>query len=279
MTSPQGLLKKYDIRPSKSRGQNFLINPDIARAIIEKAGFGAEDIVIEVGLGLGILTLPLAAKVKKLISFEVDPRLIAIVKEEYTLPSTLEIVHQDILKVDFQALERKYRQKLKIIGNLPYYISSPILFKIWECRSSFKNAFVMLQKEVAERIVAPPGSKTYGILAVFFNYCATIEKVLRAPAAQFYPRPEVDSMVLGFHLRPPEVIAEDESLFKKIVKSAFQKRRKTLQNALAHPGFPPELIRSVLGTLNIDGQRRAETLGVNDFVQISNLLRKAAISC
>ncbi|MDP3028944.1 MAG: 16S rRNA (adenine(1518)-N(6)/adenine(1519)-N(6))-dimethyltransferase RsmA [Deltaproteobacteria bacterium] len=279
MTSPQGLLKKYDIRPSKNRGQNFLINPDIAKAIIEKAGFGAEDIVIEVGTGLGILTLPLAAGVKKLISFEVDPRLIAIVKEEYAIPSTLEIVHQDILKVDFQALEREYGQKLKIIGNLPYYISSPILFKIWECRSSFKNAFVMLQKEVAERIVAPPGGKTYGILAVFFNYCAAIEKILKVPATQFYPRPEVDSMVLGFHLRPPEVIAEDESLFKKTVKIAFQKRRKTLQNALAGTGFPSELIRNVLETLCIDGQRRAETLGVNDFVRISNLLRKAAIIC
>ncbi|HEC99889.1 MAG TPA: ribosomal RNA small subunit methyltransferase A [Proteobacteria bacterium] len=276
MISPQGLLKKYYIRPSKSRGQNFLINPDIAKAIIEKAGFGAEDIVIEVGTGLGILTLPLAARVKKLISFEVDPRLIAIVKAEYTLPSTLEIIHQDILKVDFQALEREYGQKLKIIGNLPYYISSPILFKIWECRSLFKNAFVMLQKEVAERIVAPAGSKKYGILTVLFNYCAIIEKVLRVPAAQFYPRPEVDSMVLGFHLRPPEVIAEDESLFKKTVKKAFQKRRKTLQNALAHPGFPPELIRNVLETLHIDGQRRAETLGVNDFVQISNLFRESS---
>ncbi len=276
MANPQGLLKKYDIRPSKSRGQNFLINPDIGKAIIEKAGFRSEDIVIEVGTGLGILTLTLAAKVKKLISFEVDPRLIAIVKGEYTLPSMLEIVHQDILKVDFQALEREYGQKLKIIGNLPYYISGPILFKIWADRSSFKNAFVMLQKEVAERIVAPPGSKKYGILTVLFNYCATIEKVLSVPATQFYPRPEVDSMVLGFHLRPPEVIAEDESLFKKTVKIAFQKRRKTLQNALAGTDFPPELIRNVMETLHIDGQRRAETLTVNDFVRISNLLRQSS---
>lgn len=275
MISPQNLLKKYQVHPLKSRGQNFLVNPDIGKILIEKTALGSEDLVIEVGTGLGILTLPLAAKVKKLISFEIDPRLITIVKEEYTLPSTLEIIHQDILKVDFPALEREYGQKLEIIGNLPYYISSPVLFKIWENCSSFKNAFFMLQKEVAERILSFSGSKKYGILTVLFNYCATIEKILSVPATHFYPKPEVDSIVIGFHFRPPDVVATDEHFFKKIVKFAFQKRRKTLQNALSTgTDFRPDQVRNALATLHINGKRRAETLEVQDFVRLSNLLRE-----
>ncbi len=274
MTSPQNLLRKYRIRPLKSRGQNFLINPRVGETIVQKAAFKSEDVVVEIGTGLGIITLPMAAEVKRLITFEIDPRLIAVLQEEYTLPPTMEIVHQDILEVDFAALERKYRQKLRIIGNLPYYISSPILFKIWENRSSFKNAFFMLQKEVAERILAPCGSKKYGILTVLFNYCAAIEKVMTVPASQFYPRPEVDSLVIAIHFHPPDIVAIDESHFKNLVKVAFQKRRKTLQNALTGPNFPPALIKNVLEILRINGQRRAETLEVQDFVRLSNLLKQ-----
>lgn len=273
MASPQSLFKKYGLRPLKSRGQNFLINPGIIQTIIEKAAFGSGDTVIEVGTGLGILTIPLATKVKKLISFEIDPHLIAIVKQEHILPPTLEIVHQDILKVDFTALQREYGQKLKIVGNLPYYISSPILFRIWENRPVFKAAFFMLQKEVAERLLALPGSKKYGILSVLFNYCADMEKILTLSAGQFYPRPKVDSMVVGLYLRPPHEPATDETFLKAIIKSAFQQRRKTLQNALSSgTGFSTDQIRNVLEDLDIDGRRRAETLEVHDFVRLSNRL-------
>ncbi|MFH1148698.1 MAG: 16S rRNA (adenine(1518)-N(6)/adenine(1519)-N(6))-dimethyltransferase RsmA [Pseudomonadota bacterium] len=270
---PQALLRKHAIRPSKRRGQNFLVNPQVAARIVDMAGFEADDIVIEVGAGLGVLTFPLAKRVKKVLSFEIDARLIEILHEEYSVPSNLEIIHQDILKVDFLPLRATYGQKVKIAGNLPYYASSPLLFKAWEGRSSFQDAFFMLQKEVADRILSAPGRKEYGILSVLLKYCANLEKIMDVSANQFYPRPEVDSVMLGIHFREPLTNATDEGFFKHIVRSAFQQRRKTLQNSLSSgTGFTPGQIAGVLQELGIDGKRRAETLDADEFVSISNTL-------
>ncbi len=273
MISPQSFLKKYQLRPSKRRGQNFLINSPTSQAIIEKASLQPEDIVIEVGTGLGILSIPLAAKVKRVLSFEIDPRLIAAVQKEYDLPPNLEITCQDILQVDFEKLARDQKRRLKIIGNLPYCVSSPVLFKVWEARSLFEDAFFMVQKEVADRILARPGGKQYGVLSALLHYGADIARILDVAANQFYPRPAVDSTVVAIHFRDPHVLATDEAMFKKTVKTAFQQRRKTLQNALSgKTGFSPQHIREALNAIEIDGMRRPETLEPDDFVRLSNLL-------
>lgn len=239
------------------------------------ASFEPDDIVIEVGTGLGVLSFPLATRVKKVLSFEIDRRLIEILKQEYAVPSNLEINHQDILKADFFHLREMYGQKMKIAGNLPYYISSPVLFKAWEGRSELTDAFFMLQKEVACRILSTPGHKEYGILTVLFRYCANLAKILDVSASQFYPRPQVDSVVLGIHFREPLTMATDEGFFKYIVRSAFQKRRKTLQNALSSgTGLLPVQVAAALENVGIDGRRRPETLEAEEFVVLSNEIKK-----
>lgn len=274
MLSPQKLLRKYNLRALKSRGQNFLVSTDTALAVLRRASLNKEDAVIEVGTGLGYLTIPLAGQVKEVISFEIDPRLIEIMHSEYEIPPNMKIVHRDILRADFPAISRETEQKLKIIGNLPYYISSPILFKVWETRAFFLEAFFMLQKEVADRLLSPPGHKEYGILSVLYGYCADIKELLKVPASQFFPRPEVDSKVVGIHFREPNVEAQDENFLTILVKTAFQKRRKTMQNALASvPSLSPADIKEALEAIDIDPKRRPETLSPEEFARLSNLLK------
>lgn len=273
MIGPQKLLKKYEIHPAKRRGQNFLTSLNTVHTIIEKASFDPGDLVIEIGTGLGLLSLPLAEKVESVISFEIDARLIAVVEKEYEIPVNLKIVHQDVLTVDFVKLEKEAGQSLRIIGNLPYYISGPILFKLWEARAVIQSAALMLQKEVADRLLSPPGRKKYGILTVLFNYCAEVKELLSVPSTQFYPRPEVDSKVIGIYFREPRIKAQDEDLYKMAIKTAFQKRRKTLKNALSNTElFSAMQVGNALQAAGIDGQRRPETLTSDEFVQLSNAL-------
>ena len=228
------ILRDSDLAPHKKLGQNFLVNPATVEAILDRAAPRPEDTIVEFGVGLGSLTIPLARRVARVIGLEIDSGLVAWHREHQILPDNVTLLHQDLLKADFTALAAQCGGRLKIIANLPYSISNPLLFRLVEHRDAMDFAVLMLQKEVAQRLAASPRTKEYGVLTVLLGACATVRPLLQVGPGQFHPRPKVDSTVirLDFHPHPinPPV---DFRLFAAIVKTAFQKRRKNLPNALA----------------------------------------------
>jgi len=275
MRSPRELLGTKGIRPRKSMGQHFLADPNVAASILRQARFGPDDVVLEIGAGLGALTLPLAQQVKHVLAVEPDRKIAALLGSEILAAgaSNVTIIERDILRLDIEALAGRSDASLKVVGNLPYHISSQVLIRLIHFREVIDAAFLMFQKEVAERLTAKPGSKTYGRLSVLIQYCAKIKPLVSAAASAFFPRPKVDSQVVGieFH-HPVSFQATDERLLFQIVKAAFGKRRKTLKNALlgGNLGFADERISAALELAGIDPQRRAETLSVKEFVTLSN---------
>ncbi len=280
MTSPRKLLEAKGIHPRKSMGQHFLADPNIAASILTKARFAAHDIVFEIGAGLGALTLPLAARVKHVFALEPDSRIAALLGEELLAAnvSNVTVIEEDILQCDLEAFTNSPNKNLKVIGNLPYHISSQVLLRLIRFRHLIDAAFLMFQKEVAERLTAVPGTKDYGRPSVAIQYCATITPLISVGASAFFPRPKVDSQVvaIAFH-HPVSWPATDEDFFFSVVKAAFGKRRKTLKNALLGGGLglKDELLSAALKLTGIDPRRRAETLTVNEFVALSNLLHQA----
>ena len=263
-------MSKAGFKTKKSLGQNFLKDDWVLENIASACGAGADDTVVEIGPGLGALTDYLARCSKKVIAVELDDRLIPILRAKFALCGNVEIVHEDILKFDWASIEDT-GSKLKIAGNLPYYITTPILLGIMEKRVPAESITVMVQKEVADRIVADPGGKDYGVLSVSLQYYAECFKVLDVPAECFEPRPKVDSAVVVLKLRKelPLERAEEDRFFK-LVKQAFSQRRKTLGNSLC--GFEGKTkadIEEMLIKQGIDPQRRAETLSVEDYIKLS----------
>lgn len=277
MTSPQRLLGAKGIRPKKSMGQNFLADPNVAESIVRRAGLDPDDQVLEIGAGLGALTLPLAKRAKEVVAVEPDGRIAAILRGEILSAgiSNVTIIEKDILRCDIEALAGESGKRLKVIGNLPYHISSQVLIRLIHFRKAVDAAFLMFQKEVAERLTAGPGSKSYGRLSILVQYCAKLSPVLSVAASAFFPKPKVDSQVLKMAFQHPVAFqATDERLLFRVVKAAFGKRRKTLRNALLGSSlrFGNESISAALKLAGIDPQRRAETLRVEEFVTLSNLL-------
>jgi 16S rRNA (adenine1518-N6/adenine1519-N6)-dimethyltransferase len=268
-------LKRQDLAPNKKLGQNFLVHERTPKRIVDLAGLHPEDQVIEVGVGLGALTRPLAAAVAKVIGLEADSGIVRLHQQQQDLPPNVELIHADVLKVDLASLIQP-GERLKIVANLPYSISTPFLFRLIEHADIMDFAVVMLQKEVARRLMAPPGCKEYGAPTVLLAACATIKPLLAVNPAEFHPRPKVDSLVvrIGFHPQPERVAALgdfDRRLLGRVVHAAFGQRRKTLLNGLDSTGLAPDkktLIRCIEST-GIPPSVRAETLTLEDFVRLS----------
>lgn len=275
MPSPKVLLNAAKIRASKELGQNFLANPSSAEMIVRKSFLSPEDVVLEIGAGLGALTIPLSRTVKKVYAVEKDRRVATVLNGELVKNNirNVEIINQDVLKIDLAALSGSEKDKIIAMGNLPYNISSQILIELVKNRHLIDRAVIMLQKELAHRITTPPGNKDYSRLSVILQYCAHLKILAGIKASQFFPRPGVASSVLEIHfMEPLPFPAADEKMLFQIVAAAFGKRRKTLKNALSKSRLPvdADTVTRVLETTGIDGVRRAETLSVEEFVKLTD---------
>lgn len=271
------ILKKYNITANKSLGQNFLINDEVIENTVNEANITDKDLVIEIGPGLGTLTSLLLEKAKKVIAIELDNRMINILNERFNLYSNFEIIHQDVLKVDLKhIIETEKREngieKVKIVANLPYYITTPIIMKLLEDKLDVESITVMVQKEVAERLIATPGEKLAGAITYSVNYYCTVEKVVEVPKESFIPAPEVESEVIKLILRkkaPVEV--KDENKFFKLIKVSFMQRRKTFLNGVSNSGLiEKQKLKNILEELEISENIRGENLSLEQFAQISN---------
>lgn len=271
---------RYGFSLSKSLGQNFLTDPNVLYEIIEGAEVGEDDLVIEIGPGIGTLTAEAAQTAAAVVAVEVDNRLIPILEDTLGDFDNVEIINNDILKTDVnEIIDRKRRAgeftgKVRIIGNLPYYITTPIIMKLLEAEVKADSITIMMQKEVADRIKSQPGNKSYGAISVAVQYYCTVSKVANVPAYVFVPRPKVDSAVLNLTLRdekPAEL--KDKELFFACVKAGFGQRRKTLLNALTGlRGLEKEKVLEILQETGTDPRRRAETLRIEEFAKIANCI-------
>ena len=278
MTSPRVLLNAYALRPQKRLGQNFLADPSTARMIVARARVQSEDIVVEIGAGLGALTVPLARSVHTVYAIEKDRNLSAILRSELRSAGCLNVrvMEADALDVDFRGLARDAGRPLTVFGNLPYNISSPVVIKLVESRKHLLRAVLMLQKEFAARLKAAPGGRDYGRLSAVATYCAWIRPLAGVSATSFYPSPKVDSEVLEIAFTPEKRYPpHDETRLLQLIAAAFGKRRKTLKNALIASGLQISSQTAVhaLERAEIDPARRAETLSAEEFVALEISLR------
>jgi 16S rRNA (adenine1518-N6/adenine1519-N6)-dimethyltransferase len=271
---PRTLLNAWNLRPRKRLGQNFLTAADVSGRIVAAAAVAPEDVVLEIGPGLGALTLPLAARAARLIAVETDAEILGLLRTELLAARrrNVETIHASILDTDIAALAPPDR-RLVVLGNLPYNISSPVLVRLVESRQRVDRAVLMLQKELVDRIVAAPGGRDYGRLTVMLAYCATVRRLFTVAADRFFPRPKVDSAVVEIRFKAaPDFPARDERFLWKVVQAAFGQRRKTLRNALSGSALPLDAAgaEAVLRAAGIDPARRAETLSVAEFVALSH---------
>lgn len=274
----EAIKEKHRFQLSKSLGQNFITDKHVIERIVEGAGPSEKDLVIEIGPGIGVLTAEAAQQAAKVIAIEIDSKLIPILGETLAEYDNVEVINQDILKTDLNGIIDEQRQlgnftgDVKIIGNLPYYITTPIIMHILENSIHAESITVMMQKEVADRIKASPGNKTYGAISAAVQYYCEVEQVISVPKEVFVPRPKVDSAVLKLTIRketPVDLI--DEKAFFACVKAGFGQRRKTLLNSLTGTyGLSKDEIRTILEKAGIDPVRRAETLDMNEFADIAN---------
>jgi len=244
---------------------------------VNRSGILPEDIVLEIGAGLGALTIPVARKASKVFAVDKDRKIIDILKTEILASNLTNVVimEKNILKIDIESLSENISQKMVVMGNLPYNISSQILVQLIESRNVLSKAVVMLQKELAQRITAQPGCKDYGRLTVMLQYCSDIKKMADVKASLFFPRPKVDSEVLELKFKKTlEYPTNDEVFFFRVIKAAFGNRRKMLKNALGASALniDANTAKDVLERSDIDPARRAETLTIEEFVKLSNNL-------
>jgi len=277
MTSPSLLLKAWGIRPRKSMGQHFLTDPNVGAMILRRGEFRPQDSIVEIGAGLGALTVPLALQAKQVFAVEPDRKIALLLKNELLASgvSNVTIIEKDILQCDMEAIAKASDTRLKVVGNLPYHISSQVLIHLINFRKFIDRAVLMFQKEVAQRLLAKPGSKAYGRLSVLIQYCASIYAMGHVGASSFYPRPKVNSEVVGMSfLDSIPFPAANEGFLFEIVRAAFGKRRKMLKNALMSGdlGLGDPQLSEALERAHIDPRRRAETLSVGEFVRLTNLL-------
>lgn len=271
------ILNKYGLRANKKLGQNFLINESIIYDIVKKANVTKEDVVIEIGPGLGSLTKELINNAKKVIAIELDPNMIDILKSRFGIFDNFEVIYGDVLKIDLEELIKGY-DSVKVVANLPYYITTPIIMKLLEDRLKIKSITVMVQKEVGERICATHKDKEYGAITVSVQYYSEPQIIIDVPKENFLPAPEVDSCVIRLDMREkPLVSLKDEKLFFRLVKGAFTQRRKTINNSLTCSGKSKEEIMAALNKLGIDSKLRAENLSIQQYADIANTLVEAVL--
>lgn len=276
----QEILKKYGFSFKKSLGQNFLIDPNILRNIVGHADLTKDSAAIEVGPGIGALTEHLAREAGKVMSFEIDPRLLPVLEDTLSPYDNVKIVHSDVLKADVKQLidtELKGFEDIMVVANLPYYVTTPILMKLLTDGLPLRGFVVMMQKEVADRISAKPGTKAYGSLSIAVQYYCTAEVAMIVPKTVFMPQPNVDSAVLKLirHDNPP-VTVKDEDFFFTVTRAAFAQRRKTilnnLQSQLPNGKANKEHILAALAAANVEPTRRGETLSIEEFGHLADEL-------
>lgn len=270
------LLAKYGLRAKKSFGQNFLISERAFRAIVDATVSADDDWIVEIGAGLGTLTAQLAERVSegKIIALERDPDMLRVLRAELAGVDNVEIEAVDALRYDLRMAAKWRGDQITVCGNLPYHIAAPLLFKVIDARDVVKRAVVMIQKEMADRIVAPPGGKDYGAIGVMIRTYADVSTVAKVGAGSFLPPPKVDSTVIK--LVPlaggkPRVPIADEQHYSKVVHAAFGQRRKTLRNAL-RALFEGAAVDAAFGQTGIDGGRRGETLDIAEFASLAAAL-------
>lgn len=278
----QFIMKKYRIKANKSLGQNFLISQNVVDKIVESSNITKEDLIIEIGPGLGTLTKELLEKAGKVICIELDKKMIKILNDRFSMYKNFELIHGDVLKVRLNKIikdekEKNGLKKAKIVANLPYYITTPIVMKLLEDRLDLETITVMVQKEVADRLIAIPGEKDTGAITYSVYYYATSGAILEVPNDSFIPEPEVTSKVIKLTIRKePPVEVKSRGVMFKIIKSAFMQRRKTLLNALTNTKvfMSKEEGIEILKELDLDENIRAEKLTLEDFAEITNKILK-----
>ena len=276
MASLMQELRRQGVSPKRSLGQHFLIDQGIAQKIVRLADLEPEDCVVEIGPGMGVLTFLMLPLVKKVLAVELDQGMAEWLREKGQGLASLSIVRQDALGFDFAKVSRDVGRKIKVVANLPYNISTPVIFRLLENREAVTHLTLMLQREVAERIIASPGSKAYGPLSIFTQLYTSPKIMMRVPPEAFYPRPRVESALLRFEiLERPRIAIDDADFFQKVVRASFAQRRKTLLNALrgAPLSLSREKIESALTAANIDPSRRAETLDLAEFQRLTEALK------
>lgn len=281
MNKTKFILNKYKLTANKNLGQNFLINDSVVEKIVESANVTKEDLIIEIGPGLGNLTEFLLEKAGKVIAIELDDRMINILNDRFSLYKNFEIINEDVLKVDLEKIIKQNKTEgfkyAKIVANLPYYITTPIIMKLLEEKLDIESITVMIQKEVADRLIATPGDKLSGAITYCVYYFATSESITVVENNSFIPEPSVDSEVIKLSIRkenPVDLL--DEKEFFRLIKVSFMQRRKTLVNSLVNGGIisNKDEIKSLFDTLNLDYNVRGEKLTIEQFAQISNYLVK-----
>lgn len=276
------ILREHGVWLKKGWGQNFLKDEEVLERIVQAAGLNKDDLVLEIGAGTGILTEKLAESAFGVIAIEFDERLCDILRERLANFDNVAIVQDDILKIDLREVLKVFDfhpstfNSVKVIGNLPYYITTPIIFHLLKQKSLLSLLIIMVQREVAERMAAAPGGKDYGVLTLACQYHAEVEVITRVGRESFFPPPEVDSALVRMRiLKEPRVKVEDEKLFFSLIKASFGQRRKTLENALLsdrYLGLKRKELRRTLGEAGIEGRRRGETLSLEEFARLSNIL-------
>ena len=267
-------------RPLKSLGQNFLVDGNIIDRIIEAADIQPEHPVLEIGPGRGALTRHLAERTERLMLIEFDHALAAYHREQFVNDNSVSVVDGDVLKVDLAALLAESPDRWNVVANLPYNISTEVLFRLYDVHSRLERMTLMLQKEVGDRLVAPPDCSAYGVTTVLLGLWFDISRVIVVRPGSFHPSPKVDSVVLSFTpLLEPRAVVGDETLFRAVVKSAFSMRRKTLSNCLKSAEFASYIpCGELLERSGIDGRRRGETLSLAEFALLSRTVTEAFCS-
>lgn len=285
MNNTKEIISKYNIRLTKSLGQNFLTDTNVVKKIVDAANVGPKDLVIEVGPGIGSMTVELAARAGKVVAIEIDKHLIPALTENLKDFSNFTLINNDVLEVDFkqdiferlQSEDPAFKpESVKVVANLPYYITTPIIMKFLEENPGINSMVFMVQKEVADRMSAEPGGKEYGALSVAVQYYSKPLKVMNVPPQCFIPRPEVDSTVVRLEVyENPPVELYSKDVFFRTVKASFGQRRKTLVNALHNSGnfnINKEEIKDLLKELGIGENQRGETLTIKQFAELANIL-------
>jgi 16S rRNA (adenine1518-N6/adenine1519-N6)-dimethyltransferase len=277
MTTVRKILRDHGVRPKKRLGQSFLEDKNIIHRIILVSDIREDDTVVEIDAGVGIMTELIAQKAHKVIALDIDPRMVGILRERLAHYDHVDIVQDNVLEYDFSLVGSvRASQTIKVIGNIPYNISSQILFHLFAYRQCISSMILMFQKELAERLIAHPGTKSYGIPTVFVSLFTECSREMVVPRGCFYPQPEITSAVMKMVVRRnPLIDIHDHQLFIKIVKTAFSKRRKTLFNNLRNShelGYTEKDILTSLKSAGIESARRAETLTAEELGRLSNIL-------
>ena len=274
------LMKKYHIKANKSLGQNFLINSEVVKNIIESSNIEKEDMIIEIGPGLGTLTKYLLEKAGKVLCIELDSRMVDILEDRFSNDDKFEIINEDVLKVDLNKIIKENKEigkikNVKIVANLPYYITTPIIMKLLEEKLDIESITVMIQKEVADRLIETPGGKNTGAITYTVYYYCESEKIMEVPNSSFIPEPEVTSEVIKMNLRKePPVNIENTKVMFMLIKSAYMQRRKTLLNSLTNSKvfINKQEGAEILKKLNLNENVRPEELTIQDFANIAKII-------